>query len=391
MPPRHGKSELTSKYLPAWYLGTFPMNRVILTSYEASFAAQWGRKARNLLEEHGNRVFGLTVAESPSAADHWDVAGCDGGMQTAGAGGPITGKGAHLLICDDPIKNAEEANSDTHREKIWDWWQSTAYTRLEPDGCAIVIQTRWHEDDLAGRLLKDAAEEGENWRLVNMPAIGDDGAALWPDRYSIEKLRRIERAVGSYYWSALYQQRPTPKEGSQFKVGKLGMVDAAPVGLRLVRAWDMASTPSGGDYTAGVKIGAGSDGFYYVLHVERGQWSTEERNSMIRQTAELDGRSVRIRGPQDPGSAGVDAAKAFTRMLAGFPVKTEKVTGSKETRADPFSAQVNAGNVRLVRGPWNKAFIDELRAFPHGANDDQVDAASDAFTELAGGIRVLVA
>lgn len=381
MPPRHGKSEFFSKYLPSWYQGVYPKKRTILSSYEATFAASWGRKTRNLLEQHGH-LLGVRVARSPSSADQWEIEGTEGGMITAGAGGAITGRGAHLLICDDPFKNSEEANSETIRNRVWEWWTSTAYTRLEPDGVAIVIQTRWHEDDLCGRLLKEAAAGGEPWRVLKMPAIGDDGAALWPERYSAERLAEIRRAVGEYYWHSLYQQNPTPKEGSFFKVGNLEIVDAPPAGLKTVRAWDMAYTDGDGDYTAGVQIGKADDGRYYVVDVVRGQWATDDRDRRIRQTAGMDGRQVRIRIPEDPG-AGKSMALAQIRMLAGFSVRAEKVSKNKETRADAFSSQVNAGNVSLVRGPWNRDYIEELRQFPRGSNDDQVDASADAFNELS--------
>lgn len=213
MPPRHGKSELTSKYFPAWYLGKYPDNRVILTGYEADFAAQWGYKARNIMHEHGPALFNLTVAGNSSARDRWDIAGHLGGMSTAGVGGAITGKGAHLLIIDDPIKNAEEANSKTYRDKSYDWYRSTAYTRIEPGGSVVIIQTRWHEDDLSGRLLK---EEPEKWTVVNLPALAEEGdsldrqpgEALFPKRYDVSALLDIKRTVGSYWWNALYQQRP---------------------------------------------------------------------------------------------------------------------------------------------------------------------------------------
>lgn len=379
-PPRHGKSEFCSKYLPSWYLGVYPNRRIILSSYEATFAASWGRKSRNTLEQYG-QLFGVKVAASPSSADQWDIAGHDGGMVTAGAGGSITGRGAHLLLVDDPLKNAEEAGSAAVRNRIWDWWQSTAYTRLEPDGAAIIIQTRWHEDDLCGKLLAEMANGGEQWRVLKMPAISDDGAALWPERYDLEKLARIRKAVGEYYWSALYQQDPTPREGMLFKVSMLTIQEDHPVIIRCVRAWDMAASDGGGNWTAGVKIGMDQLGLFYVMDVVRGQWGTDERNRMIHQTAQLDGPSVAIRGVQDPGSAGKDVAISFVRSLPGFAVRTEKVSGSKISRADPFSAQVNAGNVRLIQGPWNRDYIEELRQFPLGANDDQVDASADAFTD----------
>jgi len=384
MPPRHGKSEFCSKYLPSWFLGTNPDKRVILASYEAKFASSWGRKARNLFEEFGD-VFGVEVAKAPSSADQWDIAHNSGGMMTAGVGGAITGKGAHLLIVDDPHKNAEEANSKTIRDSIWDWWQSTAYTRLEPDGAAIVMQTRWHEDDLCGRLLKDASQNGIKWRVLVLPAINDQGEALWPERFSSERLTQIKSAIGEYHWSALYQQGPTAREGSLFRVSQLEIIDAAPAGLREVRAWDIAATAGDGDYTVGLKMGADSEGRYFVLDVTRGQWGTDDRDATIRQTAESDGRSITHRLPEDPGAAGKSQALAFSRLLTGFTFQIERVTGDKVTRADPFSSQVNAGNVKLVRGLWNRDFIEELRQFPRGGHDDQVDAASDAFNFLATG------
>ncbi|MFH1268597.1 MAG: terminase family protein, partial [Planctomycetota bacterium] len=152
MPPQHGKSELSSKYLPAWYVGTFPERRVILVGYEADFAANWGYKAREVLAQCG-QLFGVRVVRTRSAAHRWDLEGREGGMTTAGVGGPITGKGAHLLIIDDPVKNDEEARSATRRQKQWEWWQSVASTRLRPGGLVMLIQTRWHRDDLSGRIL----------------------------------------------------------------------------------------------------------------------------------------------------------------------------------------------------------------------------------------------
>lgn len=215
---------LVSEHYPAWFLGMFPNRRVILASYEGDFASQWGRKARNILSEHGH-VFGVAVSDNSSAANRWDITGNRGGMQTAGVSGPITGKGADLLIVDDPVKNAEEANSYVFRQKAWDWWQSVAYTRLEPGASIVLIQTRWHEDDLAGRLIKDEANGGEKWTRVDFPAIAmtDDilgrkpGQALWPERYDEAALATTRRSVGEYVWQALYQQNPLGAEGQKIK------------------------------------------------------------------------------------------------------------------------------------------------------------------------------
>ncbi len=390
MPPRFGKSYYSSQYLPSWYLGAFPDRRVILSSYEATFAASWGRKTRNLLQEHGH-YFGVQVAETPSAVDQWDIKGHTGGMMTAGAGGALTGKGMHLGILDDVLKNAEEASSQVIRDKIWDWWQSTFYTRLEPDGAIVAVNTRWHEDDLCGRLLNEAKEGGESWRVLKLPAILPNGNSLWPERFPIDRLHQIRKAVGEYHWSALYQQNPTTREGNLFKVNNFQWIEAQPAGLKLVRAWDLAATENDGDYTAGVLMGKDTEGRFYVCDVKRGQWSTDVRDSWMRTTAELDGRSVKIRLPQDPGAAGKSQAFAMTRMLAGYRVTSQPVTGDKITRADPFSSQVNSGNVWIVKGDWNREYVEELRQFPNGKHDDMIDCSSDCMAELVMKRQPLIA
>ena len=224
VPPRHGKSEFISKWFPAWFAGMYPNKRVMLASYEADFAAGWGRKARAILEEWGH-LFGVQVDPASRAANRWGILGASGGMQTAGAGGPLTGSGADILVVDDPIKNAEEAYSDTIRAKLWDWWLSTAYSRIEPGGVAIVLHTRWHEDDLIGRLIQEMENGGEAWEVINFPAIAEEhdvlgrkpGESLWPARYDESALERIKNTIGPYWWSSLYQQRPSPLEGGMFK------------------------------------------------------------------------------------------------------------------------------------------------------------------------------
>jgi predicted phage terminase large subunit-like protein len=267
--------------------------------------------------------------------------------------------------------------------------------------------TRWHEDDLAGWLLsEESADEDEatqeNWHIVCLPAIAEDlpefpdsctvedewrdiGQPLCPERYPIEKLLK-KKAKGSREFDALYQQRPSPKEGYFFDVTKITPVDEAPVGTRWCRGWDKAGTPGGGDYTAGPKVGKGPDGLWYIDDVCRGQWDTATRDRHIRQRAELDGRECHQKGEQEPGSGGLESANNFIRLLSGFPVSVERSTANKEVRADPLSSQVNAGNVRYVRDKegnrWNKAFIEELRQFPFGKHDDQVDGTSLAFNHL---------
>lgn len=164
MPPRHGKSELISKYFPFWYLGHFPDKRIILTSYEASFAQSWGRKVKELIEEFGEPIFKIKLNPSSRSAKSFDIKEHYGGMACAGAGGAITGKGADLIIIDDPVKNDKQAHSIVYRERIWDWFLATVYTRLEPEGAIIVVMTRWHEDDLCGRII----ESMNNCSIINL-------------------------------------------------------------------------------------------------------------------------------------------------------------------------------------------------------------------------------
>jgi predicted phage terminase large subunit-like protein len=410
MPPRHGKSQLTSRLFSAYYLYRYPERWVAVSSYGAGLAYTLSRAARQILISAGG-----VIDPTASAAPHWET-GSGGGLWAAGVGGPATGKGWHLGIVDDPIKNAEEAASRTIREKQKEWYEAVWSTREmgwsddDPDGAEIIVQTRWHQDDLAGWRLSIESEEceykegePERWHILNMPAISEEtppsfppsctvtpdwrqpGEALCPEIRPLSRLRQTRNRIGVYFFEALYQQRPAAREGSLFHVGKMETIDGPPPGLRIVRAWDKASTEGGGDWTAGVKMGTLGDGIFYVLDVVRGQWSTDRRNERIRRTAETDGHGVRILGQQDPGSAGVDESKAFVRLLAGYPVRVARVTGAKESRADPLSAQINAGNIKLVRGAWNDAFVEELRSFPNGAHDDQVDAAADAFNDLAAG------
>jgi predicted phage terminase large subunit-like protein len=389
MPPRHGKSEMSSHYLPVWYLGIFPYRRVMLASYEAGFAEGWGRKARDSYNEAVFRgLFSHKIRPDMNAAKRWELP-TGGGMHTAGVGGSLTGRGGDLLIIDDPVKNAEEALSSTYREKAWDWYLTTFRTRREPGASELMILTRWHLDDLAGRALQDTEEP---WTVLNFPALAEEddalgrkpGEALWPERYSEEDLQNTKAMTGSHWWNAMYQQRPVEREGGMFKTDWFEIVShgAAGPNVRRVRYWDRAASAKG-DWTVGALV-ATDGSTYWIEDIVRFRGSSAVNEQRILQTAQMDGQAVRIYMETEGGSSGPDANLSYSRLLSGFAFRGDRPKLSKELRADPFAAQCENGNVKLVRAEWNRDYIGELASFPMGLHDDQVDASSGAFNQLTG-------
>jgi predicted phage terminase large subunit-like protein len=384
LPPRHGKSEQSTIHYPAYRLLRNQTMRVIVGAYNHSLACTFSRQTRRLVSR-----FGFQFANDSNKQNQWSsIHG--GGLYAVGVGSGVTGYGADLVVIDDPVKSRQEAESPTYRARVLDWYQNDLYTRLHPGAAIVLIMTRWHSLDLAGQLLEEANNGGEKWDVVSLPAIAEEGdalgrepgAALWPDRYSVQDFDRIKKAIGSYAFSALYQQRPSPRSGGFFRADWLPIAnsDAGP-GLSC-RAYDTAATPGGGDYTAGVRMQRNGDR-YRISHVVRGQWSPAQRRTIQRQTAEIDGLQTIVHLAQDPGAAGVDQVEQDKINLAGFATISARPTGSKEVRAMPFAAACEAGMVELERGDWNRAFIDELCSFPTGQHDDQVDAAADAFNYLS--------
>jgi predicted phage terminase large subunit-like protein len=419
-PPQHGKSELTSVRLPAYWLGRRPDDPVIISSYGASLARSKSRQAREIVGSPEYRaLFGdIRISSDSHAIAHWQLGGgFRGGVLAVGVGGPITGHGAMLGIIDDPLKNWEEAQSALLRQRKWEWYRATFRTRIWEGGAIVIICTRWHEDDLVGRLL--AASGGADssdgsgqaalpWTVLRLPALAEpqevrddndrrcglpDGQPdplgrpsrepLCPDRFSLEALTAIRFEVGHQAWQAEYQGSPRAPEGNTFRPAWLPVVEEPPELSRQARYWDRAATAGGGCATAGVLMGYGADGDIYILDVVRGHWAPGDRDRAMRRTAELDGPRVEIWVEQEPGSAGVDSVAATARLLAGFKVKPDRVTGSKDHRLEPLAAQAQAGRVRLLRGPWNAAFVEELCLLPNGPFRDQADAAGGAYNQLA--------
>ena len=390
MPPRHGKTAMITVRFPVWWMEQRPGLRVIVAGYNQVLANKFSRMSRKLAHMR------LGLREDRRAVEEWMTqTGC--WYRAVGVGGGVTGMGADLIIIDDPIKNREEAQSLTYRERVWDWYTDDLYTRLEPGGVMILVMTRWHEDDLAGRILSSG--DVDNWRIIRLPAIAEEGDplgrrpgdALNPDRYPVEELLKIKAVLGSWAFEALYQQRPMPAEGGLFKrewFSKFIETIPAQVAAR-VRYWDKAATAGDGDYTVGVRMSRTAEGLFYVEDVVRGRWSPGERDKVIRQCAETDPPGTQIWIEQEPGSSGVDSVQALIKTLSGYSVHADRVTGNKQVRAEPFAAQCEAGNVVMVKGFWNNAFLDELLVFPNGQHDDQVDAASGAFSKLTTSIAGL--
>ncbi len=398
MPPGSAKSTYASVLFPAWWFSRHPRSSVIAACHTAGLAGYFGRRTRALLDEHGASI-GVETRPRSRAGDHWDTLG-GGEYFAAGVRGPLTGRRADLAIIDDPVKSFAEADSAAHRDHVWDWFRADLLTRLKPRGKIVLVMTRWHEDDLGGRLLAAHGEASAHggthrgagpgagsgagaWDVLRLPAIGPDGAALWPEWESAEQLARKREAMGPRLWSALFQQSPAPDQGALFRIDRVATLSVAPDATRCVRAWDLAATAAATgrdpDWTVGLKLGRDLSGRLTVHDVVRFRGGPHEVEEAVVRTAALDGPSVAIGLPQDPGQAGKQQVAWLAARLAGHRVVTSPETGAKLTRAAPVAAQSDAGNLAVVAAPWTRALLDELRDFPHGRKDDQVDALARAF------------
>lgn len=413
-PPRHGKSELSTRRFPAYFMAKRPDRNVISASYNGDFATTFGREVRNIVssEQFSTLHPEISIRSDNRAADEWELK--QGGKYFAvGVGTGTTGKGAHLFLIDDPVKDRKEVESLGFRNDQWDWYRDVVYTRLEEEAAIVLTLTRWHYDDIAGRLI-DLMNEGKGlpWEILNLPAIpivkkikhedgsaeeilNDDGTVpgdalgrkpkepLAPNRFSYAALMDRAEVLGDRSFSALYQQQPMSADGGMFKAIWFPVATELPAKRVRVRAWDFAASADG-DWTVGVLMSKDTNGIFYIENVIRFRGSPLEVEKRVFQTAQNDGRSTTIVIPQDPGQAGKAQASNFIRRLAGYKIKAIRPTGSKETRAAAFAAQAEGGNVKMVKGSWNQSFTDELETFPLGTYDDQVDASADAFNELLG-------
>lgn len=390
MPPRHGKSEVVSKKFPAWFLGRNPHKEVIISSYAAELAYDFSRIARDTLKEWGPQLWDVDVAEGNGGVTRWGIEGTRGGFTAAGVGGPITGRGAFLAVCDDPFKNWEEAQSKVIRDKVFEWYRSTLRTRLAPGGVIVLVMTRWHEDDLAGRLLDYAKSgEGEEWEVISLPAVAEDGDALgrnidevlWPERFPPHEYAKMKKAVGSHIWVSLYQQRPSPMDGGIIKRSWWKFYKAAPKFEQVIQSWDCTFKDSdSSDYVVGQVWGkAGAD--KYLLDQVRARMGLPETLQAIRSmTAKWPNAHTKLIEDKANGPAVIQMLK---REISGLIAVNPE--GGKVVRAAAVSPEIEAGNVYLPDpsiAPWIHDFIEEASAFPNGANDDQVDSMTQALTRF---------
>jgi len=397
-PPQFGKSLIISQRWPAYHLGKHPLSRVRLACYNLTHAERFSKVNLSIMQSQEYRaLFPDSDCRVPdrAAAEEWSTTArarlldANPSFKALGLGTGFTGLGVDTLIIDDPYKNREEALSEATNASVWGWWSDVVLPRMNPRTNVVVMFHRWQDEDLAGRLLQQGG-----WEYLRFAAIADGdtddpmgrelGELLSP-RYPLEYLEDVKRKQGSSFY-ALYQGTPRAPEGDYFKRGWFAIVGAVPVGCTYVRYWDLAAGTSGqADYTAGVLMARSPEGYFYVVDVRRGRWAASERNTTIKQTAILDRQrygAVKIRIEQAPGLS-KEPTEDLVRQLAGFPVTADKVTKDKVSRAEPFQAQAQASNVKIIDGDWNGAYLDELCAFPTGTHDDQVDGSSGAFNQLA--------
>lgn len=384
MPPGAAKSTYGSILYAPWHLAQHSSHCIIAASHTQELAEKWGRRVRNLIAEHA-LVLGVGLSPDSTAAGRWDTS-TGGEYFAAGVGGAITGRRADLVVIDDPVRSREDADSELVRNKTWDWYKSDLYTRLKPGGRIVLIQTRWHEDDLAGRLLADMAAGGDKWDVISLPALAEEndplgrlpGAPLWPEWEDDEALARKRRAVGARDWSALYQQRPAPEEGDYFKAEWLRPYEKAPARetLRVYGASDYAVTADGGDFTTHVVAGMDPEGRLYLLDLWRKQAASDV---WVEAFCDLVTQWKPIGWAEEQGQIKSGVGPFLERRMRErrayvsreqFPTR-----GDKAVRAQSIRGRMALEGLYVPTSAlWYSDLRSELLSFPAGKHDDQVDA-----------------
>lgn len=397
---RHGKTTLVGHDYPGWLMGLFPAISILFISYNEDRAVVWSVKLRKTMEAWSYALFGVDCPKNQSGV-LWQLAN-GSTFRAAGPGSSITGEGFDIIIIDDPIKNAEEADSDANKLALQRFYDETLRNRLNPGGQMIFAMARWRVDDLAAYVVE--GEGGDNWEVIRFPAIADvpddedpetwrdeigrkEGDPLWPEVRDLEFLMEEKAASKDpRAWNSLFQQRPVPDTGQLFDDSKWVKIGKLPEeGLRgRVRAWDLAATNKGGDYTVGVKMCVSMSGLVIIEHVARERLDPAGVQNMIVQQAYLDGFDTLIIMEEEKGASGKANSNTYARMLVGYTFIPIPVSGDVAMRARAYAAHQGNGHVALLcDGTWDDAaFIKEHKLFGYTRHDDQVDAASRAFRAL---------
>ncbi len=390
MPPRHSKSVHVSEYFPAWFLGKKPSRQVITATYSGEFSAGWGGKVKNhILSDATKRVFpDLELKQDTKSKTHFETTK-RGEYSAVGIGGPATGRGAHLFVVDDPVKNRQDAESSVIQETCISWYKSVALTRLMPGASVILMMTRWHPNDLVGYVLKNSSE---NWEVLELPAIAEkndllgrkEGEALWPEMYPAEELNIKKGELGSYEFNALYQQKPALIEGNFFRLNNFNRYTVLP-------SFPEAIIHS---YDTGTKTGADNDPTscgvwhahkkgYYLAEVINQRINHPERKRLVLNMAARDNPTVILIEEEGNGIALIQDLQndPECRHLNVIPIPAQGK--SKEVRALRVTGNIEAGHVYLPeKASWLYDFEHEVRHFPNAEHDDQVDQMTQAITYM---------
>ena len=402
-PPQHGKSKQVVDFI-SWVSGKHPDLQTIYASYSDRLVKRANLNLQRVIDGPTfRRLFPVCQLAEPGQARYGlrflrnleilEFVNQPGSFRATTVLGSVTGEGLHLGVVDDPIKGRAEASSEQIRNKTWGWFTDDFFTRFAESAALLMILTRWHVDDPVGRLKE---EFGDQVVLLRYPALAEHdelfrkrGEPLFPQLKSKAFLLERKKLLTHAGWESIYQQNPIIEGGGFFPIAQFKFVDIRPPAntvRKSIRYWDKAGTEDGGMYSAGVLMEETKEGRFVVSDVVRGQWGALERENRIRQTAIMDNRDRRVEiwVEREPGSGGKESAENTIRNLRGFKVQADLVTGSKEVRAEPYAAQVQAANVDLVKGEWNRDYLSEHETFPNGKYKDQVDAGGGAFMKLVG-------
>jgi len=395
--PGASKSRLTRVMMPCWHWVNQPFAKVLSASYSLELTIRDNLDARRIVTSDWYKdTFGIEIAEDDAGKTGFSLSTL-GSLKSITVGGRTTGFRGDILLIDDPL-SVQDANSPVKRAEALEWFREAAQNRINSaaKSAIVLIMQRVHQDDVTSAALAMGYEHlnipmrwDESYRKTTSIGWTDprtqEGELMFPERFPEDWVTRLEKDIGPYAFASQYQQTPAPREGAMFKVDKLNLLDALPEDDYIhVRAWDLAGTAGAGAYTVGVRMSYGKRQRKFIItDVRRAQLSAGAVRDLIFQTAESDGVECKIILPKDPGQAGVAQIEDLTALLAGFNVRAEAQSGSKELRAEPLASHVENGHIAVLKDAWTKTLVEELRFFPKSKYVDQVDAASSAFNALA--------